>query len=68
MKKLVLNVLQIMLQNDELSNCININDIDYENCEKENNRHNNCYYNQIENCKIYFNIKKENCSECEDGY
>ena len=54
--------------NDELSKCININDIDNENCEKENNKHYNCYFNQIENCKSYYNIKKENCSECEDGY
>ena len=54
--------------NDELSKCIYINNIDNENCEKENDKHYNCYYNQIENCKSYFNIKKENCSECEDGY
>ena len=54
--------------NDELSKCININDIDNENCEKENDKHYNCYFNQIENCKSYYNIKKENCSECEDGY
>ena len=54
--------------NNDLNKCINENDIDNNNCEKENDLHYICYYNVIENCKTYLNIKKENCSECEKGY
>ena len=48
-----------LLEND-LSKCINLDLIDYENCQKINEKRYKCYYNKIDNCKKYFDIKKEN--------
>ena len=53
---------------NDMSKCVHISEIDYDNCEKENEKHYICYYNKIENCKKYYNIRKENCSECNNGY
>ena len=56
-----------LIEND-LSKCIPIESVDYENCEEISNKRYKCYYNKIDNCKKYFNIKKDRCLECEEDY
>ena len=56
------------LTENDLSKCIDLNNIDYENCEKINEKRYKCYYNKIENCYKYFSIKKDKCLECAKNY
>ena len=56
------------LIDNDLSKCIALDLVDYENCEKITEKRYKCYYNQIDNCKKYLDIKKDKCIECDEDY